>query len=73
MAGENPQKKAKRTRVESKKSRKTCARIKNVNSFNNGGHELLGGRGILHKSNLLFSLPCARNDNSFRIVMKFIS
>ena len=48
MAGENPQKKAKRTRVESKKRRKRSAKIKNVNSFNNGGHELHGGRSILH-------------------------
>ena len=48
MAGENPQKKAKRTRVESKKRRKTGAKIKKGNTSNSSSHELHGGSGILY-------------------------
>ena len=73
MAGENPQKKAQRTRVESEKRRKTGVKIKKRNTSYSSGDELHGSRSLLHQSNLFYSLPCARNDNSFRIILKFIS
>jgi hypothetical protein len=73
MAGENPQKKAKRKRTKSKKRRETGLKIKKGDTGNSNSDELHGGCVILHQSHILYSLPCARNDNSFRIVLKFIS
>jgi hypothetical protein len=69
MVGENPQKETKRAARKSKKRRETGLKTKKRNTSHSSSHELPGCRGILHKSDILFSLPCASNDNSFRIVL----
>ena len=74
MASENPQKKAKGTRAKSKKIIDRRVKIKKVYTCYSSGHELPRTRSILYQSNILYSIPGARNDDIFSIVkLKFIS